>query len=662
MAVHGDLSKDGDEAIKKFRYDSTTLGWNNVTCGHAGDKWNGTLLHQAVAKSRLSNVKFLLSHNVEISAQNLKGDTPLHDASDPNVTKLLVGKGAKVDAKNNQGKTPLYLSAQDGRQKVAQLLLKSNATVDSKDNFWGKTPLAAAIAEEDFKMADLLMNHSADPFGITWDGRPYTELTKDDAVRKVLMDQTTDEKLIEEKRVWLGLLLSFLLGLGFALLQQAWQYCSAKEEGYSVLVMLESQEQVSEDDRAFVHGAKLLLAKASAKWIDLPRRMAEVAIKLVLVFACGMWVVSWKYWIVIHALVYGIPFLFTRDFSKMLTKITKMLTSPALLLSAKKPWLDGLRLLLLVAIILILARPSGCSQGFYTSDIGSAVCHATVWVPSQLEESMKVMHMQNRFWEALLRKPYYVWQKTTFMGELYFGSTAHPDFEASVSASHVTITLMVLLFAGSLLHILLLLPACFCGDTAPPSVAKADIRSLLMLTRQGAAEVDPAELLKTGVPSLEAACKCNSFSGFMSNINVKVGLLLLDVFFDVFTILKMLHTGNFKFAYCMLWILSRSLSQQLLSGNLCKLWAARRASVERGIYRHDLLEIFNEEQGFEAFASLALTTYSYWYTVSNARTAALQLASIASSVYGVADYLQRTIDLDIDWEKSSRSLLKAPNF
>ena len=100
------------------------------------------------------------AHPELYDAKSNEGWTPLHFATQPDLAKLLIGKGACVDAKTNDGMTPLHLAAIDGSKDVAELLLANNAEVDARTND-GKTPLHLAAKEGKKDLIELLLGHGA---------------------------------------------------------------------------------------------------------------------------------------------------------------------------------------------------------------------------------------------------------------------------------------------------------------------------------------------------------------------------------------------------------------------------------------------------------------------------------------------------------------------
>jgi len=67
-----------------------------------------------------------------------------------------------------------------------------------------------------------------------------------------------------------------------------------------------------------------------------------------------------------------------------------------------------------------------------------------------------------------------------------------------------------------------------------------------------------------------------------------------------------------------------------------------------------LLEIFDEERGFEDFISMLLKMFALLFTVRSAATLFSQIFFMLLSCYGTAKYIYENVDLhptDIDYEQ-----------
>jgi 26S proteasome non-ATPase regulatory subunit 10 len=103
----------------------------------------GSDLHDAVKKAEFERVKGLLENYPHLATNtDSNGATPLHHASNKDITELLVIK-SEVNAKNSTGASPLHYAATAGYRDVAEVLLAHGADVNAKDEY-GWTPLHKA--------------------------------------------------------------------------------------------------------------------------------------------------------------------------------------------------------------------------------------------------------------------------------------------------------------------------------------------------------------------------------------------------------------------------------------------------------------------------------------------------------------------------------------
>ena len=70
--------------------------------------------------------------------------------------------GADVDFRNQQGFTPLHVAAQEGHNKVAELLIAKGANVNTSGRLIGTTPLDSAALLGHKEMVELLIDSGAD--------------------------------------------------------------------------------------------------------------------------------------------------------------------------------------------------------------------------------------------------------------------------------------------------------------------------------------------------------------------------------------------------------------------------------------------------------------------------------------------------------------------
>ena len=102
-------------------------------------------------------IHYLLTHGVNIEAQNNNGETALFMARDFETVKLLIEHGADVNIQDNTGQTALFYTY---NFEIAELLIEHGADVNIKDDT-GQTALFKTNNFEIFEIAELLIKHGA---------------------------------------------------------------------------------------------------------------------------------------------------------------------------------------------------------------------------------------------------------------------------------------------------------------------------------------------------------------------------------------------------------------------------------------------------------------------------------------------------------------------
>jgi ankyrin repeat protein len=109
-------------------------------------------------------VKLLLDQGIRVDERNDDGISALHlTALEGNqaIAELLVAKGSDVDAQSTKNHlTPLYWAAKGGHLAIVELLISKGANVNSRTKR-GKTPLKVAIIKGHRIVAELLLRHGA---------------------------------------------------------------------------------------------------------------------------------------------------------------------------------------------------------------------------------------------------------------------------------------------------------------------------------------------------------------------------------------------------------------------------------------------------------------------------------------------------------------------
>ncbi|MFY9589886.1 ankyrin repeat domain-containing protein [Rickettsia endosymbiont of Halotydeus destructor] len=137
---------------------STTIG-----------KFKRTLLHYVAEDNNIKTAEILISHNIDVQAQEITGNTALHMARAPKMVKILLKAGSNIEAKNRLGRTPLHnailyankrnINIKDNYNAVLKLI-KNGANPNAVD-YYGFSPLDYAIRIKNPKIFELLINEGA---------------------------------------------------------------------------------------------------------------------------------------------------------------------------------------------------------------------------------------------------------------------------------------------------------------------------------------------------------------------------------------------------------------------------------------------------------------------------------------------------------------------
>lgn len=132
-------------------------------------KINGsTLLQVSAINGRVSTVKYLLDHGVDVhSDEGEFGSAIVAAAASPQfekaeaITTLLIERGVQVDSRDGSGMSALHFAARNGAIEVIKLLLDAKANVDGKSGL-GQTPLHMASVYGQMEAVSLLLMRGSD--------------------------------------------------------------------------------------------------------------------------------------------------------------------------------------------------------------------------------------------------------------------------------------------------------------------------------------------------------------------------------------------------------------------------------------------------------------------------------------------------------------------
>jgi len=125
-----------------------------------------TALHWAVQAADRKLVAALLEAGANANAANRYGMTPQHLAAingDAATLRLLLAAGADPNAALPEGETVLLAAARTGAVEAIDVLVEAGATLDSRENWYGETPLIWAAAQNHAGAVRALLAHGADP-------------------------------------------------------------------------------------------------------------------------------------------------------------------------------------------------------------------------------------------------------------------------------------------------------------------------------------------------------------------------------------------------------------------------------------------------------------------------------------------------------------------
>ncbi|KAF5685747.1 ankyrin protein [Fusarium denticulatum] len=107
-------------------------------------------------------LELLLENGADVNTRDVRGYTPLHEASTRNfidIVEILIQKGAGLNIKTVAGETPLHSSSAKGYLPVTQLLMQHGADVASEDNC-GRTSLHYACSSGNLELVNLIIGSS----------------------------------------------------------------------------------------------------------------------------------------------------------------------------------------------------------------------------------------------------------------------------------------------------------------------------------------------------------------------------------------------------------------------------------------------------------------------------------------------------------------------
>ncbi|HRG46204.1 MAG: ankyrin repeat domain-containing protein [Leptospiraceae bacterium] len=122
-------------------------------------------LHAATASGKLDIIRFLISDNYDINAEDTNGNTSLHIACEKGhfeIVKVLIKNGANIHTKTSDyEETTLYIASENGHLDIVKLLIAKGAIINDI-NRYKDTALHAASSKGYLDIVEYLILNGAD--------------------------------------------------------------------------------------------------------------------------------------------------------------------------------------------------------------------------------------------------------------------------------------------------------------------------------------------------------------------------------------------------------------------------------------------------------------------------------------------------------------------
>ncbi len=178
---------------------------NNKADPNAKNNNDATALFMACQEGNIDVARLLLEYGADPDKANNKGVSPIIGAisnGNNKIVELLLKHGANPDQQNAAGVSLLMLAIQKNNIEIIKLLLDNKANIEAETDILGFTPLHTAIANNQLKIAELLLKYGADKNHATKGGLTpislATALNKPDMVELLTrphINDTTNLKL-----------------------------------------------------------------------------------------------------------------------------------------------------------------------------------------------------------------------------------------------------------------------------------------------------------------------------------------------------------------------------------------------------------------------------------------------------------------------------------
>lgn len=166
MLSYGKYIDDFNAVVKIDSSEESELGTSDES-DESDEKFSeddDKVLHIAAKEGNLGLVKLMAKSNVNV--KNSLGSTPLHLTYHVDLAKFLIENGAIINVKNDKGQTPLYFAVYDENFAMAELLMQKSSEIEKKiliheKSYSRESPLRLAIENDDIKIVELFCKNGA---------------------------------------------------------------------------------------------------------------------------------------------------------------------------------------------------------------------------------------------------------------------------------------------------------------------------------------------------------------------------------------------------------------------------------------------------------------------------------------------------------------------
>lgn len=161
------------------------------------DGFGGTPLLHAMRGDTLM-VNWLIDHGAQVDALSDTSTAPIVNAVYARNTagmRALIGRGANVNGSGRPGDVPLLITAMQGNEELAAILLDAGADIEVADSHYGRTPLHWSAIRGQSGLASLLLEHGANVSARDQDGHSalyYANRYSNPSVAEVLLSKGAD--------------------------------------------------------------------------------------------------------------------------------------------------------------------------------------------------------------------------------------------------------------------------------------------------------------------------------------------------------------------------------------------------------------------------------------------------------------------------------------